>query len=222
MTSIKHWHEFWFHSDVVSLIKTTSAGLPMVRRSMYSAKWADLQSESIEIDSRSGDGWMIHREFHRNRSSDNPKKKKKKTMESSGATVAVVDFNQNRWRLADFNVTPPKQSDFTRLRWRLKGVWVLFRRQTKQVKIAANFVSRSIRLFTVFNLWSWDFDRATNSFDFQRKYFQFRRTVADITKKPEHDDFYLVRWLNGKSDSRGIADEIYDFVFVLFFLWHSS
>lgn len=27
-------------------------------------------------------------------------------------------------------------------------------------------------------------------------YFQFRRTVADITK-PEHDDFYLIRWLNG-------------------------
>lgn len=28
-------------------------------------------------------------------------------------------------------------------------------------------------------------------------YLQFRRTVADITK-PEHDDYYLIRWLNGK------------------------
>lgn len=26
---------------------------------------------------------------------------------------------------------------------------------------------------------------------------KFRRTVADITK-PEHDDFYLIRWLNGE------------------------
>lgn len=26
--------------------------------------------------------------------------------------------------------------------------------------------------------------------------FQFRRAVADVTK-PEHDDFFLIRWLNG-------------------------
>lgn len=30
---------------------------------------------------------------------------------------------------------------------------------------------------------------------------QFRRQVADVLK-PEHDDYYLLRWLRGKSDIR--------------------